>query len=294
MESQIKNGVDVSIVIPAYNEEDAIATQIKSIQSVMNNTSWRYEIIVVNDGSTDNTAERANIPDVKLLNFTENRGYGASLKTGITTARADLIVIIDADGTYPSEAIPEMLARSDKYDMVVGSRVGENVNIPFNRRGAKWFLRLLASYLSGKHIPDLNSGLRVFKKSIVEQFYDILPPGFSFTTTITLALLCNEFLVYYHPINYFKRVGSSKIQPTHAYNFLLLILRTIVYFNPLKIFLPLGGALFVAGIGKLIYDITLDNLSESAVMGILGAIIIWSHGLLADQNSRLRLNKRTK
>src|SRR3990167_2049414 len=294
MESQIKNGVDVSIVIPAYNEEDAIATQIKSIQTVMNKTAWRYEIVVVNDGSTDGTAERANIPDVKLLSFPVNRGYGASLKTGITTARSELIVIIDADGTYPSEAIPEMLARSDKYDMVVGSRVGENVNIPFNRKQAKWFLRLLASYLSGKHIPDLNSGLRVFKKSIVEQFYNILPSGFSFTTTITLALLCNEFLVYYHPINYFKRVGSSKIQPTHAYNFLLLILRTIVYFNPLKIFLPLGGALFVAGIGKLIYDITLDNLSESAVMGILGAIIIWSHGLLADQNSRLRLNKRTK
>ena len=294
MESQIKNGVDVSIVIPAYNEEDAIATQIKSIQSVMNDTAWRYEIIVVNDGSTDSTAERANISDVKLLSFPENRGYGASLKTGITTARAEIIVIIDADGTYPCEAIPEMLARSDKYDMVVGSRVGENVNIPFNRKQAKWFLRLLASFLSGKHIPDLNSGLRVIKKSVVEQFYDILPSGFSFTTTITLAFLCNEFLVYYHPINYFKRVGSSKIHATHAYDFLLLILRTIVYFNPLKIFLPLGGALFVAGTGKLIYDITLDNLSESAVMGILGAIIIWTLGLLADQNSRLRLSKRTK
>ena len=244
MESQIKNGVDVSIVIPAYNEEDAIATQIKSIQTVMNKTAWRYEIVVVNDGSTDGTAERANIPDVKLLSFPVNRGYGASLKTGITTARSELIVIIDADGTYPSEAIPEMLARSDKYDMVVGSRVGENVNIPFNRKQAKWFLRLLASYLSGKHIPDLNSGLRVFKKSIVEQFYNILPSGFSFTTTITLAFLCNEFLVYYHPINYFKRVGSSKIQPTHAYNFLLLILLTIVYFNPLKNFFTFRWSTF--------------------------------------------------
>jgi len=244
MESQIKNGVDVSIVIPAYNEEDAIATQIKSIQTVMNKTAWRYEIVVVNDGSTDGTAERANIPDVKLLSFPVNRGYGASLKTGITTARSELIVIIDADGTYPSEAIPEMLARSDKYDMVVGSRVGENVNIPFNRKQAKWFLRLLASYLSDKHIPDLNSGLRVFKKSIVEQFYNILPSGFSFTTTITLAFLCNEFLVYYHPINYFKRVGSSKIHPTHAYNFLLLILLTIVYFNPLKNFFTFRWSTF--------------------------------------------------
>jgi glycosyltransferase involved in cell wall biosynthesis len=292
--SQICSRKEVSIIIPAYNEENSIAAQIRSVNDVMDKTDWNYEVIVVNDGSTDGTAKQVTEQKAKLISLPQNRGYGAALKAGITEARSEVIVIIDADGTYPSNAIPDLLVKANENDMVVGARIGSNVHIPFVRKPAKWFLQKLASYLAGRPIPDLNSGLRVMKKSIVEIFYSILPSGFSFTTTITLAFFCNDYSIYYHPIEYKKRVGESKIRPVHAYYFLLLILRTIVYFNPLKVFLPLGGILFMAGLGKFIYDIFLNNLSESAILGFLGGIIIWAIGLLSDQISKAGFGSRTK
>lgn len=277
----------VSIVIPAYNEEQAIRAQIDKIHTVMKETDWQYEIIVVDDGSTDNTAAEAEQANVKVIRQPRNRGYGAALKTGISAANSDYVSIIDADGTYPAEALPEMLAKAHEYDMVVGARIGENVEIPWARRPAKWFLRKLASYLAEYPIPDLNSGLRVMRKSAVERFYHLLPSGFSFTTTITLAFFSNDLLVEYHPIAYAKRIGKSKIRPIDAYHFTLLILRTIVFFNPLRVFLPLGAALFTLGMGKFIYDLFIGNLSETAIMGFLGAFIIWAIGLLSDQISRV-------
>ena len=149
--------------------------------------------------------------------------------------------------------------------MVVGSRTGEDVHIPLVRRPAKWFLRKLAGFLAGRPIPDLNSGLRLMRRRSVERFLHILPSGFSFTTTITLAMMCNDLPVVYHPINYNRRVGSSKIRPRHAGQFFLLILRTIVFFNPLKVFMPLGALFFLAALAKFVYDVFLENLSESAV-----------------------------
>ena len=284
----------ISVVIPAYNEENAIASQIDAIKKVLNAHEITHELIVVDDGSSDDTAGKAKRGDVCLIQHPENKGYGAALKTGIHAAKYETIVIIDADVTYPAEAIPSLLTKAQEYDMVVGARTGSNVHIPFIRKPAKWFLQKLAGYLAGRPIPDLNSGLRVMKKPIVEMFYSILPSGFSFTTTITLAFFCNDYSIYYHPIEYKKRVGESKIRPVHAYYFLLLILRTIVYFNPLKVFLPLGGILFAAGLVKFIYDIFLNNLSESAILGFLGGTIIWAIGLLSDQIAKAGFGSRTK
>ena len=277
---------NVTIVIPAFNEEDSIGPAIEGLQLVMKNAEWSFEIIVVDDGSTDNTAERVSQCDVGLLRLPRNCGYGAALKAGISAANSEYIVIIDADGTYPADAVPILLSKAHEYDMVVGARNGPNVSEPLVRKPAKWFLRKLASYLAGQPIPDLNSGLRILKRSIVERYRGILPSGFSFTTTITLALMCNDHLVAFHPIDYYPRTGKSKIRPVHAYHFLLLVLRTIVYFNPLKVFLPLGALFFSVGIGKLIFDLAHANISDGAVLGILGAIFIWSMGLLSDQISR--------
>jgi len=245
----------------------------------------------VDDGSTDRTAEEAGRADCRLLRLPRNRGYGAALKHGIAHAHAELVVITDADGTYPADVIPKLVAEARDYDMVVGARTGENVHVSVARAPAKWFLRVLASYLAGSHIPDLNSGLRVMRRKQVQAYSRILPSGFSFTTTITLALLCTERTVLYVPVDYRKRTGTSKIRPSHAYHFLILILRAIVLFNPLKVFLPLGALAFVVGLAKFIYDVTLDNLSETAVMGLLAAVIIWSVGLLADQSARLNLER---
>ena len=198
-------------------------------------------------------------------------------------------MITDADGTYPAKEIPALLERAEQYDMVVGARVGANVAIPFARRPAKWFLTKLASYLAGRPIPDLNSGLRVLKRRHVKRFEHVLPSGFSFTTSITLASLCSDLLVAYHPIDYLERTGQSKIRAAHALEFTILILRTIVYFNPLRVFLPLGAVFFAGGMVKFVYDLFIGNLSETAVLGFLGGTLLWAVGLLSDQIARTGL-----
>ena len=279
----------VSLVMPAYNEEQGIEAALASARAALATLPCESEILVVDDGSRDRTAELAEKAGARVISLPENCGYGAAIKTGVEAARHAKIVITDADGTYPAQAIPALLARADRYDMVVGARLGPNAAIPLIRRPAKWFLGALASYLAGRHIPDLNSGLRVIDRALIERFEHILPPGFSFTTTITLASLCNGYLVYYHPIDYYERVGTSKIRARHTLDFLLLVLRTVVYFNPLKVFLPLGTVFFGVGIGKFLYDLVDGNFSETALMGLLGGTLLWSVGLLADQIARVGL-----
>lgn len=279
----------VGIVIPAFNEEEAISSGIRDIRSAMEPKDYEYEIIVVDDGSQDRTAELARAEGVTVLAMPENRGYGASLKTGIRHSRFDTIVITDADGTYPAHHIPELVAQLGQYDMVVGARTGKHVDEALIRRPAKWILRLLAGYLAGRHIPDLNSGLRVIRKDLVQRFAHLLPSGFSFTTTITLAALCGGSLVKYSPIDYRARIGKSKIRPVHAFEFALLIVRTIVYFNPLKVFLPLGAVFVVGGFVKFVYDLYIGNLSETALLGFITGALLWAVGLLSDQISKLAL-----
>jgi glycosyltransferase involved in cell wall biosynthesis len=228
---------------------------------------------------------------VRVVQHRRNRGYGAALKTGIAAASHPWILITGADGTYPAASIPSILARADDNAMVVGARTGTTVKIPLVRRPAKWFLKRLASYLAGQDLPDLNSGLRLMRRDLVERYLHLLPSGFSFTTTITLAAACNEHDVEYVSIDYHARLGESKIRPWHAYEFTLLILRTIVFFNPLKVFIPLGAMLMAAGLGKFGYDVTQNNLSESAIFAMLTAVLFWAVGLLADQNSRMAMGR---
>lgn len=282
----------VSVIVPAYDEEESIGPSVEAIRQALDGAGVVHELVVVDDGSEDRTGERARAAGARVLTLPENRGYGSAIKFGIARTRHPKIVICDADRTYPAHAIPELLAFVDVYDMVVGARVVSNDAVPWARRPAKWLLRKLASYLSGRPIPDINSGLRVMDRAMVERFVHLLPSGFSLTTTITLAALCSDYLVHYHPIRYYPRVGRSKIRPFHAAEFLLLVLRTMVYFNPLKIFLPLGAVFFLVGAGKFAYDLTRGNLSELALMGFLGSALLWSVGLLADQISRLGLAPR--
>lgn len=274
----------VSIVIPAYNEENAIAETVDQIRKVMAHSAYDYELIVVDDGSEDRTGQRARRNGVRLVRHDTNQGYGAGLKTGIRAAKGDWIVITDADGTYPNDRIPDLLKYAGENDMVVGARVGGAAKIPLIRRPAKWVLAQVANYLAETKIPDYNSGLRVFRKDMAKRFFKILPSGFSFTTTITLSSLCHGYRVKYIPIDYYERTGKSKIKPFRdTYRFFMLIVRTTVYFNPLKVFMPLSFVLLTLGIGKMIYEIiTAGGLAETSVLLILAAFQTFTLGLLAD------------
>ena len=277
----------VTVILPAYNEGSHIAGEIRAVRSVMDSSGWDFEILVVDDGSTDLTGERAASESVRVLRQSQNRGYGAAIKRGIADATYDWILVVDADGTYPASALPLLLEHASEYDMIVGARTGAIAEVPYIRRPAKWALGLLASFLAGQKFPDLNSGLRLMRRQFVETYLHLLPSGFSFTTTITLAAACNDHPVTYVPIDYHARLGKSKIHPLHAYTFLLLILRTIIFFNPLKVFLPVGFFLACLGLGKFTYDVAMGDITESALLGILGALIVWAVGLLADQNARI-------
>ncbi len=279
----------IAVVIPAFNEQEGVAATINEIRKVLEDTSYAVEIIVVDDGSTDETANEAESCGARVISHSHNRGYGASLKSGILASDSDFVLITDADGTYPAQAVLRLIEQAQDTDMVVGARSLNSAGIPTFRRPAKWFLTRLAEYLAGRRIPDLNSGLRVFRRSELIGFLPILPEGFSFTTTITLGMLCNNRRVTYVPIEYRKRLGVSKIQPYDFVSFIVLVLRTIVLFNPMKVFLPLGATLFALGMAKFVYDLFLMNLSESAVMALLAAINIWSLGLLADMIGRIHL-----
>ena len=245
----------LSIIVPAYNEAAGIGPVLDGIQETMAESDLLYEILVVDDGSKDDTAAEVRTKEVRVLVHPENRGYGAALKTGIRHAAHELIAITDADGTYPNERIPELagLAMEDKYDMVVGARTGEEVHIPLIRRPAKWVLNSLANHLARTKIPDLNSGLRVFHKEAYQEFKNYLPSSFSFTTTLTLALLTNDRSVLFVPISYHKRTGSSKINPIRdTLRIAGLIVRTVMYFAPLRVLMPVSGVLLLLALLVLV------------------------------------------
>lgn len=283
------DGLSLSVVIPAYNEEGAVQHTIDDVHRELSALNIPYEIIVIDDGSTDNTLEIARATGVVVDTNQVNTGYGASLKRGIKHAQYEYVAIIDADGTYPARYLPPMLKMCRNQDMVVGDRGAAMKNVPWIRKPAKWVLNTFASFLAERRLNDLNSGLRVFRKSELVPFIPLLPQKFSFTTTITLCMSCNGKRMIYTPIEYGKRVGKSKIRPVDFINFIILVLRMTVLFNPLRVFIPFGLALMGLGVVKFIYDIWMDNLSETTIFAFLSALIIWSLGLIADMISRLHL-----
>ena len=234
----------ISIVIPVYNEQASVVKTVEAILEVLAPGDVPFEIIIVNDGSMDNTGQilqdiKCTHPELIIVEHEINLGYGAALKSGISRSRFDRIMIIDADQTYSIHEIPRLMELAREYDMVVASRVGPAARIPLIRRPAKLILKWLAEFLSNRRIPDLNSGFRIFKKEIVSASHNILPDGFSFTSTLTLLSLHRGYRVHFVPTPYFKREGKSKIKPIKdTLNFLQLIFRTVLYVNPLRIFFP--------------------------------------------------------
>jgi glycosyltransferase involved in cell wall biosynthesis len=282
--------VDLSVVIPAFNEEKAIGYTVAEISNTLSPLPISFEIIVVDDGSADGTRNAAQQSGARVIANPRNLGYGASLKRGIAAGNSTYVAIIDADGTYPASNLPKMLELAQSADMVVGARNAKMTNVPLIRRVPKFILGKIANFLARQTIPDLNSGMRVFRRKSLLAFVPLLPTGFSFTTTITLCMISSDLTVQYIPIEYRRRIGRSTIRWTDFFRFVLLIVRSIVLFSPLRVFIPLGTFVFLPGICKLAYDaLVVGRISESAVLGVLAAIMIWTFGLMADMIARLHL-----
>jgi polyisoprenyl-phosphate glycosyltransferase len=278
----------ISVVVPVYNEEAAIADDLAVIRGAMEQVGQPFEIIVVDDGSTDRSQEIVSrLSFVRLVRHPYNRGTGAALKTGIRAAGGELIVITDGDGTYPNQDIPKLLQYLSTYDMVVGARTSEQGTLKLLRIPAKAFIRWLASFMTGVRIPDLNSGMRAFRKSEAQQFFQILPSGHSWVSTITMAYLSSDHAVKYVPIDYFPRKGKSSFHfIADTYGYLLLVVRVVMYFNPLKVFLPVALTLLLIGTIKFVRDIIFYQnafyIPGSTIVILLMGVQIAAIGLLAD------------
>lgn len=275
--------VEVSVVLPCYNEEDAIAMVIRDVRAAMDGTPREYEIIVVDDKSSDRTAEIAKDQGVKVLRHPINRGSGASRKTGILAARGEIVVMLDADGTYTAADIPAMLDRFPEWDQVNGARTSEEGTLKALRVPAKWFIRQLAIYLSGVRIPDLNTGLKAFKRDVMLRYLWVMPEGFSCVTTMTLAFLCNGHAVTWIPTQYHKRIGNSKFHPIRdTSKYFATVVRMVMYFNPLRVFMPLALLFWLLAAGLGVRNILNGSLQEGEIILAAGGFFVASIGLLAD------------
>jgi glycosyltransferase involved in cell wall biosynthesis len=283
--SSNNNSASVTIVLPAFNEEQTIASTISELRQ----SYPEYEILVVDDGSTDNTAELAEKKGVRVVRNEVNRGYGASLKQGMRRAKGEIIVFMDADGQHDCKDIKRLVEGLKDSDMVVGARSKEDlVTI---RKPGKWTLSVLADFLVGQHIPDINSGFRAFRREDGLKYLPILPNGFSLTTTLTLAMIKDGRFVKYIPIRVLSRVGGrSSVRYFHdGIKALLLILRVIMLFNPLKIFAPLSAVLLlVGGCYTVLTIIYTSNLADTSVLLLLSGLGAFLFGLLADQIANIR------
>ncbi|MBW3561818.1 MAG: glycosyltransferase family 2 protein [Actinobacteria bacterium] len=282
---------DVSVVLPVYNEAGHLRDEVDRIRRSLDASEFSYELIVIDDGSTDGSGEvAAGIEGIRLLRFRDNRGSGSVRRIGTRAARAPVVVWTDADMTYPNDRIPELVRSLEGYDQVVGARTTEEGSHRFLRKPAKWIIRRIAIMLSRTDIPDLNSGFRAFRKDVAEQFLHLLPEGFSCVTTITLSFLTSGYSVNYVPIEYAERAGRSKF---HWYQdskrYLMQVVRMILMFEPLRVLGPLGLGLLTLGVGKVVYDVIAHPLriAGNTQLILLAALITILIALLSDLVVRL-------
>jgi glycosyltransferase involved in cell wall biosynthesis len=289
----LAEGGGLSVVIPAFNEEAAIGAVVTGIMEMLKATDSPFEILVVDDCSRDRTAEIAANCGAKVLHHAHNRGYGAALKTGIRKAKYGLIAMADADGQHDEQQLASLLVALDDADVAIGAR--RNSHVPLVRKPGKLILKWVANWVTGWDIPDLNSGLRVMRREAILDCMHLAPDGFSFSTTTTIALINGGFLIQWVPIQIHKRTGrpSSVRIVRDGLKTLLLIIRIVVLFAPLRVFLPVSAFLFLIGlISAVMGMIGNQNIADKDVIILLTSVIIFFYGILADQLSAIRRELR--
>ncbi len=282
----------LTILLPAYNEEQVIEKTITDLKRGCKDEP--VEIMVIDDGSTDHTADIIKkIPGIRVAHHPYNKGYGAALKTGILSSNTDYIAFYDSDGQHNVDDLLNLWRNRGNYDMIVGER-GNDSHVDRVRKPGKWLLKKTANFLVGKKIPDLNSGLRVLRREQIMRVLHLMPDGFSMTTTSTVAFFNLGLNVGYYPIKVVRRVGKSTVrQLKHGSQTLLLILRLMVLFNPLKVFLTMSVITFILGFTyELIYGVIIMypnvRLIPAAMLLLISSLLFFFFGLVADQIAELR------
>ena len=279
----------LTLIVPTYKESIHIVHEtITEVEKILSKTNWEFEIIIINDGSGPDFdyGSLETIDHVQVLEHPHNKGYGASIKTGILHSTHPWLGIIDADGTYPHRDFPTLLEKTEEADMVVGTR--KLSDVPWIRQMPKFFLNRYASFLAHETIADLNSGMRLFKRELAMDFWVLYPDGFSLTSTITMAAIGHGYKIIEVPIDYYKRLGKSSIRPiADTYRFFKLVGRLGLYFNPLRIFTPIAGICMAVGLLKAVRDyIVVAQVGNVSISLILAGLQIYLMGLLAELISK--------
>ena len=279
----------LTVVIPAFNEAEAIGPVLERIKATC--PELIEEIIVIDDGSTDATRAAASLDGIRVLSHTRNRGYGASLKTGIMAARTEFVVTMDSDGQHDALDIARLWQVTGSNDMVVGQRTAL-LHSEIWRMPGKWLLGVMANYLCRNRIPDLNSGFRLIRREVLTKYLHLCPSGFSFSTTITMTFFNRGYTVAYVPIDVRRRVGKSTVSVSTGLETIILILRIATLFDPLRLFVPLSVLLGLTGLAWGVpYAAYGHGVSVGAMLAIVTGVLMFSLGLICDQISQLRLER---
>jgi glycosyltransferase involved in cell wall biosynthesis len=288
--------LDLSVVIPAYHEEQVIFDVVSGVHEVLSEEDLSYEVIVVDDGSEDRTGEEAEKARAKVLTHAYNIGNGAAVKTGIRAAKGKIILMMDGDGQHNPGDIPGMLEKMDTFDMVVGSLTKDS-DTDVHRDFGNIFYNLLASYICNRKIKDLTSGFRAFKADIGREFLHLLPNTFSYPTTITLAVARSGYPFTYYPIQVVKRKGQSKINIIRdGLRFFLIIFKVATLFSPLKVFIPASLGLFSLGFGYGLYKVLVLDTRYGPTSAMLMTMsgLVFLIGLVSEQLTQLRFGGITR
>jgi glycosyltransferase involved in cell wall biosynthesis len=284
---------EITVIVPVYREAEAIANVVADIHATMETVKRSYEILVVDDGSDDETAKKAKDAGARVLSHPYNIGNGAAVKTGIRNSEGEILVMIDGDGQHDPKDIPRLLEKLNVYDMVVGARSKESEN-SFHRNIANGIYNFFATYVCGRKIEDLTSGFRAIKTCIARRFVNLLPNTFSYPTTITLAVARSGFSLGYIPIKAARRVGKSKIRLLKDGSlFLLIIIKIATLFSPMRVFFPVSAIMFLAGLGWGLFKIIFvgGQYGPTSAMLMTVSVVVFMVGLVSEQVAQLRFDR---